>query len=69
MQLIIRWIGQSAAEHHDHMTHVAYRGMLEVVTGGRALPRKALRGLRYDCLQEYATTVAANLNGQSFTSH
>lgn len=66
LQFIInsRWRGQSAEEHHDHMIHVAYRGMLEVISGGRALPRKALRGLKYGSIQEYATTVASNLNGK-----
>ena len=60
-----RWKDQSAAEHVDHMIHVAYRGMLDAVSDGRQLPRKALRGFKYSSIQEYASAVAAALNGKT----
>ena len=45
------------------MLHVAYRGMLEVACGGRELPRKALRGLKYGSIHEYIASVVTGLNG------
>lgn len=41
--------------------------MLEAVTGGNGIPRKALRKLKIDSIEEYAKTVAANLSGEFST--
>lgn len=43
-----RWKQQSAADHQDHMRRVAFRGILEAVTGGEdtALHFSAVNDLR-----------------------
>ena len=51
-------------DHHDHMIRVAYRGMLDAVCQGTDLTRKSLRGLKFNGMEEYATTIAANLQGK-----
>ena len=61
-----RWQCQSAEEHSDHEKRVAYRGMLEaVISHDGNLPRKALRRLKVTSIEDYAKTVAANLNGKT----
>ena len=38
--------------------------MLEAVAGGNNIPRKALRKLKIDSIEEYAKAAATNLNGE-----
>ena len=59
-----RWQLQSRDQHIQHEQRVAYRGMLEAVISGNDIPRKALRKLKMDSIEEYAKAVAINLNGE-----
>ena len=54
---------QTAIDHTHHERQVAYRGMLEAVSHGNDLPRKALRRLKFNSMADYAKTVATNLQG------
>ena len=51
----------------EHERRVAYRAMLEAVTLGKDLPRKALRRLKVNNMETYAKAVANNLNGECST--
>ncbi len=44
------------------MIRVAYRGMLDAVCGGNEnIPRKNLRGLKCNSIEEYASIIADNV--------
>ena len=62
---VCRWRCQSVEEHSEHERKVAYRGMLEAITHGRNLPRRALRRLKVTSIEAYAKAVATNINGES----
>ena len=38
--------------------------MLEAIAGGNDIPRKALRKVKIDSIEEYAKAVATNLSGE-----
>lgn len=58
-----RWQLQSNDQHSKHERRVAYRAMLEAITGGKSISRKAFRKLKIDSVEEYAKAVGANLKG------
>ena len=63
--VLYRWCRQSATEHADHVTRVAWRAVLEGVAGGAPIPRSVLRGVKCQSFAEYANSLACSLNGVS----
>lgn len=65
---VYRWQSQSSTDHEAHRRRVAFRAALEAVNSG-ALPRKALHGLSYSSIEDFAEQASRNLKGTSFTFH